>query len=143
MAANSHWFGNAPKLSFEDGIGNLESIAVVAILCSSSYTPDADADVFISDISNELSGGSYVRVTLTGVAVTYDSSGNLTKITSDPIVFATMTGVFHYMVLAADIGTDAASPLLKWTNFDTDITATAQPVTITPAAGGLMTVATP
>jgi hypothetical protein len=140
MAANSHWFGNAPKLLLEDAVGNLESIALVAILCTSTFSPDADADVFISDISNELSGGSYARVTLTGVAVTYDSSGNVTKLTSDPIVFAAFTGTFRYLVIAADIGADSASPLIKWTNYDVDTTATAQAVTITPNASGLATI---
>ncbi len=140
MAANSHWFGNATRIALEGALGNLESVTVVAILCTSSFTPDADADVFISDISNELSGGSYARVTLTGVAVTYDSSGNITKLTSDPIVFAAFTGTFHYLVIAADLGADSASPLIKWTNYDADTTATAQAVTITPAAGGLATI---
>jgi hypothetical protein len=140
MAANSHWFGNAPKLALEGGIGNLESIALVAILCTSTYTPDADADVFISDISNELSGGGYARVTLTGVAVTYDSSGNITKLTSSPIVFTGLTGTFRFLVIAADIGADSASPLIKWTDYDADTTATAQDVTITPAAGGLASI---
>ena len=140
MAANSHWFGNAPKLALEGGIGNLESITLVGILCTSSYVPDADADVFISDISNELSGGGYARETLTGVAVTYDSTGNITKLTSSALTWTSLTGTFRFLVIAADIGADAASPLLKWTDYDADQVATAQDVTITPHASGLATI---
>jgi hypothetical protein len=140
MAANSHWFGNATRIALEGDLGDLEAVTLVAILCTSTYVPDADADVFISDLSNELSGGGYARETLTGVAVTYDATGNITKLTSDPMVWTALTGTFRFLVIAADLGTDAASPLIKWTDFDADQVATAQDVTITPAAGGLATI---
>jgi hypothetical protein len=46
-----------------------------ALLVTSSYTFNADHN-FVSDITNELSGGNYARVALTGETVTEDDTND-------------------------------------------------------------------
>jgi hypothetical protein len=118
---------------------DLAGATIVAILCSSSYTPNQDTDEFVDDLTNELTGGGYARVTLTGKAISTDAGTNVTKWTADPIVFPALTGTFRYMVLAVNSGSDATSRLIKYSDYTTDQTATGVDVTITPHASGLTT----
>jgi hypothetical protein len=118
---------------------DLDGATIVAILCSSSYTPNQDTHEFITDLTNELSGGGYARVTITGKVITTDAGTNTTKWTSDPIVFPALTGTFRYMVLAVNSGSDATSRLIKYSDYTTDQTAAGVDVTLTPHANGLAT----
>ena len=71
----SKWYGKG-LLEVHKGNIDLDGATIVAILCTSSYTPNQDTHEFVTDLTNELSGGGYARVTLSGKAVTYDSSTN-------------------------------------------------------------------
>ena len=46
------------------------------LLTTSSYTPDIDAHVYVSDVTNELVGTGYVRKTLAGQAVSIDTGND-------------------------------------------------------------------
>lgn len=136
MAATSNWYGPA-LAALGNGTLTLDaSTTLKAALVSSSYTPDADHQ-FLSSITGELTGSGYARVALTTVAVTYDTATNRAKITADPIVFASMSGTFRYLVIFNDTGTAGTSALVKWTNFTTDQSVTSGTVTATPDAAGL------
>jgi hypothetical protein len=134
----SKWYGKG-LLEVHKGNIDLDGATIVAILCTSSYTPAQDTHEFVTDLTNELSGGGYARETLTSKAVTYDAGSNTVKWTADPIVFTALTGTFRYMVLAVNSGSDATSRLIKYSDYTTDQVAAGVDVTITPNASGLTT----
>jgi len=113
-----------------------------ALLLKASYT-FSTAHVFVSDLvpaSNELSGGSYVRIALTGLAIS--RTGSVTAITFSPILFplitATGTGAPMSMVIAKVVGSDATSPLILQQDFQTATDVTASDLTITPSPSGFV-----
>ena len=111
--------------------------SVVALLLDNTYTFNQDGDEFIADLSGELTDPSYHRVTLTGVTFSVDGATNKVKFTCDPFTFPDLDDVFRHVVYAVATGSDATSPLIKCTTYDTDKTATVSDVTITPHANGL------
>jgi hypothetical protein len=137
MALTSKWYGKAFISAFGAAGLNLAGGTVKALLTTSTYTPDQDAHDFLDDVTNELSGGGYARVTLSGKAVTYDGATNKLKFTSDAFTFAGLTGTFRSCVLFLDTGTASTSPLILAITSDADISASGQDVTVTPAGGGL------
>lgn len=113
-----------------------------AILLKASYT-FSTAHVFISDLvpgTNELSGGSYVRVAPTGLTIS--RTGSVTAITFNPILFplitATGAGAPMSMVIAKVGASDAASPLILQQDFQTASDITAADITITPSPSGFI-----
>lgn len=137
MADVSKWYGKA-LISVQDALLDEKDATVVAILCTSAYTPNQDTHEFISDLTNELTGGGYARVTLANKSLAYDATTNKAKFTADPFTFTALTSSgFRHLVIAVSTGTDSTSRLIKFTTFDVDKVPTAQDVVITPAAGGL------
>jgi hypothetical protein len=52
---------NNAKEQFARGAVNWASDDIRCLLTTSSYTPDIDSHDFVSSVTNELSGGNYVR----------------------------------------------------------------------------------
>jgi hypothetical protein len=112
---------------------------IVCALLDATYTPDQDGDEFLSDLTGELSGGSYARATLTGKTSTTDA-GVVTLDCAD-VTFATFTADPgpRYAVFAVSTGVAGTSNLLCWMDFETATAVAAQPGTITIPAEGLIT----
>lgn len=118
---------------FPLNVGQLQTIAdevgtyPVRALLAAGYIPDA-AHEFASDVTGELSGGSYARVDLS--SVTWSTVDELSQLLADDATFASMTAVdVDCMVVFADRGADAVSPLVAaivLPPFD----VTAEPVTV-------------
>ncbi len=83
------------------------------LLTTSSHTPDQNADEFVDDITNEVSGNGYARQT---VVVTWAVDGTVAKLTVADPTFAASGGaiVFRRWHLFANLGSDATSPLIAY-----------------------------
>ena len=104
----------------------------VVVALASGYTW-SDSHEDLADITGELSGSGYARVTLSGVAFNVvDGKGYFDS--SDP-TFASFTGTFDRIIVASDQGADSASPLMFCVECSST-TVTADTLTITVPVGG-------
>lgn len=111
--------------------------AFSALLLKNTYTFNQDSHVYVTDLTGELTGGSYARVALT--TKTLSSSSGVTKFLCDDIVFASLTNTnVLYMVVFRNTGSDATSKLFCCTQFDATINPTTQPVTFDLSTDGLV-----
>lgn len=120
---------------------NLASDTIKLMLLTSSYTPDIDANVFISDISaNEVAAsGSYSAggVTLTKSSSTDDTDDEgVFDATDVSITTATITA--RYAAIYKDTGTPATSPVICVIDFGSNQSSTAGTFAITFAAEGIL-----
>lgn len=133
------WFGGA----FVDALGpaglDLTSeTAVKALLTDATYTPNQDTHTHLDDVTGELTDPSYGRVTVTGTTVGYDSGSNRITFTADPFAFTELDDTFRHLVLFYDTGTAGTSTLIGFSSSDSDVTASANDVTVTPNVSGLL-----
>jgi hypothetical protein len=112
--------------------------AFSAMLLDNTHTIDTDGDVFVADIvADEISGGSYARVSLTGKG--YVTSAGVVKLTADDLVFASMTATdVLFMAVFRATGSDATAKLLCIVEFDAAISPVSQPVTFNLSTDGLV-----
>jgi hypothetical protein len=110
-----------------------------AMLLDNTHSVDSDGDTFVSDIvADEISGGSYARVNLTGKGYDTATSG-VVKLTADDIVFSAMTATdVRYMAVFRDTGSDETSKLICIVQFDSDISPAAQSVTFNLSTDGIV-----
>ena len=105
-----------------DGVGNLESVTVKAMLVSPAYTFDPD-DEFVSDVvAAEVSGTGYAagfagagRVTIASLAVTVDNTNDWVKVdAADPSWAGINLGATQIggIILWLPKTSDADSPLI-------------------------------
>jgi hypothetical protein len=120
---------------------NLATDTIKLMLLTSSHTPDADAEVFIDDVSaNQVSAsGSYsaggVTLTVTGSTDDTDDEG-VFDATDVAITSATITA--RYAAIYKDTGTPSTSPIICVIDFGSNQTSTADTFTITFAAEGIL-----
>lgn len=110
-----------------------------ALLLKSTYSVNQNTHEFVTDVisGNELSGGSYARVALSGKAIV-EGSG-IVKLTADDIIFASMTATdVLYLIVFRNTGTDATSKVICAVQFDSAIAPTAQSVTFNLSTDGLV-----
>lgn len=114
----------------------------VALLLKSTYTFDA-ADIYIQDLSplaNELTGGNYARVAVTGMSVAH--SGSVTSVSFSPITFPLLTAsgaaAPWSMVIARLGGDDSTSALMLQQDFGQAQPASSEDLTVTAASGGFI-----
>lgn len=90
-------------------INYLTDTIVVMLFAS---PPDIDNDTFIADLTGELSGGGYVRKTLSGKTITTDDGNNRTIFDANDVEWTGLTGTFRYPVIAQSTGNDATSRVI-------------------------------
>lgn len=111
--------------------------AFSALLVTTSYTFNQDTHVFVTDLTGELSGGSYARVALS--TKTFATAAGVVKLLCDDIVFAAMTATnVNAMVVFRNTGSDATSKLFCCLTFDASVDPTAQTITIDLNTDGLV-----
>lgn len=90
------FYNNAPYL-FGNGI-NLIADDLKMLLCSSAYTPDLNHQNIL-DITNEISGGGYVRQSLSNKSFVVNNG--IATFSCDPVVFSAVGGSWtaQYWVL--------------------------------------------
>lgn len=111
-----------------------------AMLLDNTYAFNQNTHVFVDDVDgDEISGGSYARVALSGKSIGTATDG-VVKLIADDIVFASMTATnVNYVVVFHNTGSDATSKLLCCIQFDAAENPTAQPVNIDLSTNGLVT----
>lgn len=111
---------------------DLDSDTFKAILCTSSYTPDDEAHDDLADITNELAGGDYARVTLSSLAKTL--TGKALKWTSAAANFGNpVTLTAKYLIIFDD--THASDALVGFVDLNTgggSASSTTGPFSVTP-----------
>ncbi|BBK36089.1 hypothetical protein STAQ_11670 [Allostella sp. ATCC 35155] len=116
MAAGNFTLYGAAIEGIARGLVDLDGHSFRAALCAAGYSPDAAAHAALADITNELAGGDYARVTLTGVAVA--RTGTTVKFTSDPVDFGSaVTLTAKYLVIYDD--SHASDALLGYVDLNT------------------------
>lgn len=137
MAITAKVYGLAIKSIVNKEV-DWDSDTIKAALCTSSYSPNQDTHQYASSLTNELSGGSYARVTLSSKTTTYDTSTNTHTLDCADIVFTGLTAAdFRYMIyIDTQTASDATSPLIAYVDFGSVQTATAQDVTVAINAAG-------
>jgi hypothetical protein len=129
----------------ERTVSNLDAYAgatFVGVLLKASYTYSSSS-VFLGDIipaTHELSGGGYLRRTLTGMLVQRDAA--VVKVLFDPITFSSLTATGanapRYLVVAKQSGSDATSPLVLLQDFESASDLVAEDLVVTPSSAGLI-----
>lgn len=99
---------------------DFDSIALKAMLCTSSYSPNFDTHEFRSDVTNEVSGTGYSAggISLTSEAISLDTTNNRLKIDADDANFGTLTvsGITQ-LVVYVDTGSSATDLLVSCHTF--------------------------
>lgn len=92
--------------------------AVGVILVTTTYTPNADHN-FVSDLTNELSGGGYARLTaITSQSITEDDTNDRADYVGQKVTFTSLgaaAGTPKYAIVYDRTGgSDATRELLCW-----------------------------
>lgn len=93
---------------------DLDADDIRCALVTSSYTENRDHN-FMSDITNELSGGNYSRQALAGESVTEDDTNDWAKFDANDRLFAALqaaAGTPAKAIIFKFVTTDADSPML-------------------------------
>jgi len=128
MAVSAKWYGKA--LEGQYGTTSARRVdwatdTIKVALCTSSYTPDQDADDFYDDISNEVANGNGYTTggeTLGTKSVDYDASTNVMSLRGATTSWTSATFTARYAVIYKSTGTGSTSPLLGYVDFGGDET---------------------
>lgn len=117
---------------------------VRVLLATTSYTPDKD-HVFVSSITNEVSGGTgYSRKALSSQTLTVDNTNDWAIFDAADLVYtAANFGTFRYIILyieTASSPTDANRRLIECLDI-TSATTNGTDMTLVWNASGLLTIA--
>jgi hypothetical protein len=90
------------------------------LLATSAYTPNEDHNT-VSQITNELSGGGYVRKTLASVTATQDDTNNRAILDAADVTWTGLSGSTPTYAIIFDNagGSDAARSLIGWVELTT------------------------
>lgn len=93
-----------------------DTIALKAMICTSTYTPNFDTDEFRSSVTGEVSGAGYTAggVALTSELLTLDTTNHRVKMNADAADFGTVTftgGV--QLIVYVDTGSLATDILIS------------------------------
>lgn len=140
IAATIKCYGNAGKHLVADPVA-WTSDTIKLALATSSYAVNQGTDEFFSTVTNEISGTGYTSggLTLSGKAVSYDSSTREYRFAADNVSVAALTpsAAFRYGVIYKSTGTSSTSPLLAYINFGADQDPAGLPFAIQWAATGV------
>lgn len=101
---------NSFKADIQDGTQDLDAGTHQVLLASTSYTPNPD-HAFVSDITNELSGGNYSRKTLANKSVAKDNTNDRADWKADNVTWTALTGAPRYAIVFKFVTNDADSRL--------------------------------
>ncbi len=140
VAVTAWWYVNAFEAAFNKEIDYLADEIPVS-LHTATYTPNQDTHDFFNDLTNQLStANGYTVEDATGTgellgSKTHANTANVSKIDAANTVWtATGAGFTARIAVISDVvsNADSTSPLLFWTDFGTNETA---------SGGGTFTIA--
>jgi hypothetical protein len=137
MASN---FYNNGLLKLLNGDINYISDDISLLVVDNTYTFDR-TDEFVSDITGEVSGSGYSRLSLAGKTLSLNASTNTVVFDCDDLTMnvVSTSNAFSGAVIYGNTGVDSTSPLIGF--FDMPETSTnGSDVTLTVAAAGLFQV---
>lgn len=140
MAFSAKVYGNLPLQALQKKVDWLND-TIKVMLCTSTYTPDQDAHVFKSSVTNEITGTGYTAggQALASKTATYTGSTNTTALDAADVVWAASTITARYAVIYSDTGTAATSPLIGYVDFGSDLSSSGGNYTLTWDATGIVT----
>lgn len=95
---------------------DMDTVTIKAMFMATSYTPDTDAHVFVSDISaSRASGTTDLTTTLT---INVDNTDNRTEFDFTDLVTGTITATTNGVVFYISTGVDATSELLCYCDLE-------------------------
>lgn len=117
---------NSAKAALALGQIDWENDDIRVLLVTSSYTPDIDAHDFVNDITNELSGGEYVRKALDGLDVVQNNTDDRAELEANNVTWTALeagAGTPARAVIYKHVTNDSDSPLIGYV----DLTAPPAP----------------
>jgi len=117
-------YNNAKNLIGEGSI-TWDSLAQTyqILLVNASYVPNIDTDLYVSSVTNELTGGNYVRKTLTGRTATTDTGNDRCDFKADNVTWSAISaGTAAAAVLFKFVSSDSDSPLIAYISFTSTVT---------------------
>jgi hypothetical protein len=143
MAVTAKLFGNFILKALNAEV-DWDTHTIKCMLCTSAYTPDQDAHIYKSSVTNEVAAsGNYSAggATLSNKTITYTSGTNVIAISCDPITWANSTITAAKAIIYDDAGgTDASKVLIGYIDFGGDMVSSSGNFTITPNGAGLATI---
>ena len=122
---------------------DLDTVTFKVMFMATSYTPDPDAHVYVSDISaSRASGTTDIATTLT---INVDNTDNRTEFDFTDIVTGTITATTGGLVLYIDTGVAATSELLVYNDLlasgvQSNFTVVSGVLTATVNASGIFSI---
>lgn len=141
MAVSAKWYGQALLKALNKEI-SWSGDTIKVMLCTSTYAPDQDAHVYLSSVTNEVSGTGYTAggATLTSKTITYTAATNVITLDAADTVWSSSTITARYAVIYVATGTASTSALLGYVDFGADVISTSSTFTITWDSAGILTV---
>jgi hypothetical protein len=121
---------------------DMDSVTLKAIFFDPDYTPDIDADVYLSDVSASRTTGSTDQ-TLTNVTITVDNTNNRVKVDADDISLTnqTWTDGSDKVGIYISTGTDSTSEMICTIDITEGLMRPLDgPVTLTWSANGIFAI---
>lgn len=122
---------------------DMDTVSIKAMFMATSYTPDPDAHVYVSDISaSRASGTTDLATTLT---INVDNTDNRTEFDFTDLVTGTITTSTNGVVLYISTGVDATSELLCYVDLEsggvqTTFSVVSGVLTATVSANGIFSI---
>lgn len=122
---------------------DLDTVSFKVMFMSTSYTPDPDAHVYVSDISaSRASGTTDLATTLT---INVDNTDNRTEFDFTDLVTGTITATTNGVVIYIDTGVAATSELLCYVDLEsggvqTTFSVVSGVLTATVSANGIFSI---
>lgn len=139
MPASSLVMPYAAESLLRGRFGDLALAGELRCLLLTSTFVLAQTEVYVSDLTNEVTDASYARVTCPNVTVAYDDQTGFTKLDCDDFAFPNLTAPdIQYVVFYSEQTTDADSPLLIVWDLGAPEASAAAPYAITIDAAGLL-----
>lgn len=135
-------YNKGKQLMMNGGV-DFDTDDIRVLLVTSSYVVNPDHD-FVDDITNELSGGNYVRKALASESVTLDNTNDRAYFDAADVVWTALGAAAGNPVAAVVyrfVSTDADSPLLAYVELTTPPAPNGGDYTIAWNAGGLLRLA--
>ncbi len=111
---------NSAKKNVGDGYLAWDSLTSTfrGLLVNASYTPDIDTHIYVSSITNELSGGGYVRKDIVGRTVSVDTGNDRADFNADNITWTAISGgTAAGLIIYKFVTADADSQLIAYIDF--------------------------
>lgn len=132
MAGTFHWYGLGLQKLVTGSI-DLDTDTFKMLLTTSAYTPNQDTHDFRDDVTNEVTGTGYTAggVTLSGVAVSYDTATNQVRVSwSDPTWPSSTITARTAVIYKSRGGASSADELLAYCTEAADVSTTAGTLTV-------------